>query len=116
MISALDSDGRVYFALSHANTDQDTFMLFMRHLIAKLDELGVAKRTLIVGDLNALKREESDWPRLEALRRAERWPEATEALRGAPIQASRSHTSSAQLRTSANRSTPALSISSARPR
>ena len=37
MISALDSDGRVYFALSHANTDQDTFMLFMRHLIAKLD-------------------------------------------------------------------------------
>jgi len=37
MISALDTDGRIYFSLSHANTDQDTFMLFMRHLVAKLD-------------------------------------------------------------------------------
>ena len=38
MISALDTDGRIYFSLSHANTDQDTFMLFMRHLVAKLDQ------------------------------------------------------------------------------
>ena len=37
MISALDTDGRIYFSLGHANTDQDTFMLFMRHLVAKLD-------------------------------------------------------------------------------
>ena len=37
MIMALDSDGRVFYALSHANTDQDTYMLFLRHLIAKLD-------------------------------------------------------------------------------
>ena len=37
MICALDTEGRIYFALSHANTDQDTFMLFMRHLVAKLD-------------------------------------------------------------------------------
>ena len=38
LITALDTDGRVYFALSHASTDQDTFMLFMRHLVAKLDQ------------------------------------------------------------------------------
>ena len=37
MITALDTDGRVFFSLSHATTDQDTFMLFMRHLVAHLD-------------------------------------------------------------------------------
>ena len=37
MVTALDTDGRVYFSLSHANTDQDTYMLFLRHLIAQLD-------------------------------------------------------------------------------
>ena len=37
MVTALDTEGRVYFALSHANTDQDTYMLFLRHLIAQLD-------------------------------------------------------------------------------
>ena len=37
MIAALDFDGRIYFSLSHAKTDQDVFMLFMRHLVAKLD-------------------------------------------------------------------------------
>ena len=37
MIAALDTEGRVYFTLSHANTDQDTFMLFMKHLVSKLD-------------------------------------------------------------------------------
>ncbi len=37
VITALDTDGRVYFALSHANTDQDTFMLFMRSLVQLLD-------------------------------------------------------------------------------
>ena len=37
MIAALDSEGRVYFTLSHAATDQDTFMLFMRHLVKQLD-------------------------------------------------------------------------------
>lgn len=38
MIAALDTDGRVFFALSHATTNQDTFMVFMRHLVAKLDQ------------------------------------------------------------------------------
>ncbi len=38
MIAALDTDGRVYFTLSHANTDQDTFMLFMRYLVQRLDQ------------------------------------------------------------------------------
>ena len=37
MITALDTDGVVYFSLSHASTDQDTFMLFLRHLVARLD-------------------------------------------------------------------------------
>ena len=37
MIAALDTDGRVWFSLSHAATDQDTFMLFLRHLVAELD-------------------------------------------------------------------------------
>ena len=36
VITALDTDGRVYFTLSHANTDQDTFMLFMRYLVQHL--------------------------------------------------------------------------------
>ena len=38
MIAALDTDGRIYFTLSHANTDQDTFMLFMRYLVQRLDQ------------------------------------------------------------------------------
>ena len=33
MIAALDTDGRVFFSLGHATTDQDTFMLFLRHLV-----------------------------------------------------------------------------------
>ena len=33
MIAALDTDGSVYFALSHAATDSDTFMLFLRQLV-----------------------------------------------------------------------------------
>ena len=37
MIAALDTDGHVYFSLSHANTDQDIFMLFLRHLVRTLD-------------------------------------------------------------------------------
>ena len=39
MITSLDSDGRVFFALSHSTTDQDSFMVFMRHLVAKMDNL-----------------------------------------------------------------------------
>ena len=37
LITALDTDGLVYFSLSHSTTDQDTFMLFMRYLVAMLD-------------------------------------------------------------------------------
>ena len=37
MLTSLNSNGSIHFALSHANTDQDTFMLFMRHLVARLD-------------------------------------------------------------------------------
>lgn len=38
IFAALDTDGNVQFALSHANTNQDTFMLFMRHLVQHLDQ------------------------------------------------------------------------------
>ena len=38
MIAALDTDGRVFFSLGHATTDQDTFMLFLRHFVAELDK------------------------------------------------------------------------------
>ena len=37
MIAALDTDGRIFFSLSHVKTDQDIFMLFMRYLVAQLD-------------------------------------------------------------------------------
>ncbi len=38
LIAALDTDGRVYFALTQANTDQHVMLAFLRHLTMKLDE------------------------------------------------------------------------------
>ena len=38
LITALDTDGRVYFALTQANTDQHVMLTFLRHLVMKLDE------------------------------------------------------------------------------
>ena len=38
IFAAIDTDGNVWFALSHANTNQDTFMLFMRHLVQHLNQ------------------------------------------------------------------------------
>ena len=35
MIAALDTDGRVYFSLSHSTTNP--FMLFIKHLVTQLD-------------------------------------------------------------------------------
>ena len=32
-IASIDTDGRIYFALSHANTDGDTMSLFIDHLV-----------------------------------------------------------------------------------
>ena len=37
LIAALDTDGRVAFALLHSNTDSDVFMMFLHHLFDKLD-------------------------------------------------------------------------------
>ena len=37
LIAALDTNGRVYYSLSQANTDADVLMLFMRYLIKQLD-------------------------------------------------------------------------------
>ena len=37
MITALDTEGRVFFSLSHSATNQDTLMLFLSHLARQLD-------------------------------------------------------------------------------
>ena len=38
MIAALDSDGRAWFTLTHANTDSNVLALFFHHLKEKLDQ------------------------------------------------------------------------------
>ena len=38
LIASLDTDGRVEFAMLHANTDINVFMMFLSHLFDKLDE------------------------------------------------------------------------------
>ena len=37
VLAAIDTDGRIYFALSHAMTDGDTMSLFLRHLLRQYD-------------------------------------------------------------------------------
>ena len=37
LIAALDNDGRVYFAMTHSNTDSDVMILFLSNLIRKLN-------------------------------------------------------------------------------
>ena len=37
MIAALDIEGRVWFSLSHANTDSNTMMVFLNHLTKAFD-------------------------------------------------------------------------------
>ena len=37
MIAALDTEGNVWFTLSHSNTDSNMIALFLNHLIAHLD-------------------------------------------------------------------------------
>jgi len=37
LIAALDSDGRVFFTLTHANTDSNIIVLFLKQLVDKLD-------------------------------------------------------------------------------
>ena len=38
MIAALDTDGRVWFTLYHANTDSNIMTVFLHHLKASLDQ------------------------------------------------------------------------------
>jgi len=38
LICALDSNGNAYYSLSQINTDSDMLMLYMRHLLRRLDE------------------------------------------------------------------------------
>ena len=33
LIAALDTEGRLYYALTHANTDSDVLLVFMKHLM-----------------------------------------------------------------------------------
>ena len=40
LIAALDTEGRLYFALTHANTDSDVLLVFMKHLMRRLDSEG----------------------------------------------------------------------------
>ena len=37
LLASIDTDGRIYYALSHANTDADTMSLFILHLVRQLD-------------------------------------------------------------------------------
>jgi hypothetical protein len=37
LIATLDTDGRVFFALTHANTDTDIMIMFISTLCRKLD-------------------------------------------------------------------------------
>ena len=37
LIAALDTEGRLYYALTHANTDSDVLLVFMKHLMRQLD-------------------------------------------------------------------------------
>ena len=37
MIVALDTDGKVWFTLSHSNTDSNVMALFFTHLVQALD-------------------------------------------------------------------------------
>ena len=37
IIAALDTEGRVYFSLTHANTDSNVMLVFLRHLMRQLD-------------------------------------------------------------------------------
>ena len=37
LIAALDTEGRLYFTLTHANTDSDVLLAFMKHLMRQLD-------------------------------------------------------------------------------
>lgn len=38
LIAALDTDGNVYFSLTHANTDSDVMILFILGLVNKLNQ------------------------------------------------------------------------------
>jgi len=52
LIAALDTEGRLYFALTHANTDSDVLLVFMKHLMRQLDgeDPGWAERTVFLLD------------------------------------------------------------------
>lgn len=52
MIAALDTNGLVWFCLSHANTDSDVMALFLKHLTAELDadSPGWSDETIILWD------------------------------------------------------------------
>ena len=47
-IAALDTDGRIFYSLTHANTDSDIIIMFVSNLCRKLDaELGEWKSNTV---------------------------------------------------------------------
>ena len=52
LIAALDTEGRLYFTLTHANTDSDVLLTFMKHLMRQLDSEGPgwAEKTVFLLD------------------------------------------------------------------
>ncbi len=38
MIAALDTEGRLYYTLSQANTDQNVMLVLLTHLVEVLDQ------------------------------------------------------------------------------
>lgn len=52
MIAALDTEGQVWFTLSHSNTDSNMMALFLHHLIIALDSEspGWQENTLFLWD------------------------------------------------------------------
>ena len=52
MIADLDTNGRLWFALSHANTDSDVMAAFLKHLSKTLDleETGWRENTVLLWD------------------------------------------------------------------
>ena len=51
LLAALDNDGRIWFALTQANTDADVMTTFIRYLVRELerdDPLWAAKSTIVL--------------------------------------------------------------------
>ena len=51
LLAALDTDGKIWAALTQANTDADVMTMFLRHLVRELDRddpLWATKSTILI--------------------------------------------------------------------